>query len=291
MGQKGEQAMSSRSPASRHDQAAVDKYLLPREVRIAAVRQHPAILVPAFATAFGGLAAALAVNGFADHDGLSQIAAWIVAAFFIGRLAITVGRWRVSYAVITDERFLIITGVFSRRVQSMGIDALGQMIFERSFFGRLARYGTFFLARFSARLTGYGAFGRPAGYGTFIIDSGISQLAMDGVPYSEEFYLAVTDLLFSGREEDYDNFTSDNNFMSNNYNYDDFDDPFILDDAPTPERVPISDQGSVLTTVDSESAPACRADETAAEEEPIAGKMAREKEDTPAAPVEDPDEL
>ena len=46
------------------------------------------------------------------------------------------------------------------------------MTFERSFFGRLV------------------------GYGTFIIDSGISQLVMDGMPYSEQLYLVVTGQVF-----------------------------------------------------------------------------------------------
>lgn len=165
-------ATINQSSAQDNLRSSVDKYLLPREIRLAAVRQHPAILIPAFATALGGLAAALAVNGFADQYALSQIVTWVLAGFFMSRLVVTFLRWAVSYVVVTSDRFMIINGVFVRRVQSIAIDDLRQMTFERSFFGRLV------------------------GYGTFIIDSGISQLVMDGMPYSEQLYLVVTGQVF-----------------------------------------------------------------------------------------------
>lgn len=74
-------ATSNQSFAQDNLQSSVDKYLLPREIQLAAVRQHPAILIPAFATALGGLAVALAVNGFSDQYALSQIVTWVVAGY------------------------------------------------------------------------------------------------------------------------------------------------------------------------------------------------------------------
>lgn len=250
------QALSSRSYAQKNLEAPVDRYLLPRENRLAAVRQHPAILIPTIATALGGVAVALAVNGFSDQDALSQIVTWIVAGFFMGRLVVTILRWAVTYVVITSERFMITNGIFARRVQSIAIDDLRQMTFERSFFGRLV------------------------GYGTFIIDSGISQLVMDGMPYSEQLYFVVTGQVFSdssGRAfydgqnadveafegEDYDTFTLDD-----------------LDDAPVTDKSRVFSLIRAPKRIRPQAASASEVDGSTAEE------VASEGEGTSAAQAE-----
>ena len=72
----------SRAATTRNEQAAVDKYLLPREVRVATVRRHPAVLLSASAQAIGGLlvAATLSATLLRGDTVFAGIvwAAWVV---------------------------------------------------------------------------------------------------------------------------------------------------------------------------------------------------------------------
>jgi hypothetical protein len=52
----------ARTATSRHEPANVDKYLLPREERVATVRRHPAVLLVPSAQAVGGLLAAFILS-------------------------------------------------------------------------------------------------------------------------------------------------------------------------------------------------------------------------------------
>ncbi len=145
--------------------AAVSKYLLPREVQVATVRQHPAVLLPSGSQALAGLVVAglLSLTVFrSNHVVLAVV--WIAWAVLLLRLIWKAINWAVDYFVITSQRLM-----------------LTDMSFRRSFGGRLL------------------------GYGELIVESAGQNQALDRVPYipyPEQLYLLVCGILFpAGAEE------------------------------------------------------------------------------------------
>ena len=96
---------------------AINKYLLPREVQVATVRQHPAVLIAPSAQALGGLLVAGILSATYVHGvlGLIMWAAWL----------------------------LLTTGFLTRRVNMMPLTKVTDMSFNRTFAGRLLGYGEF----------------------------------------------------------------------------------------------------------------------------------------------------
>lgn len=161
---------------------AVSKYLLPREVQVATVRQHPAVLLPAGGQTLAGLivAAVLSVT-ILRHNSLLVAIVWIAWAVLLLRLIWKAVNWAVDYFVITTERLLLTTGLLTRKVAMMPLSKVTDMSFRRSFAGRLL------------------------GYGEIIVESAGQNQALDRVeyiPYPEQLYLLVCGMLFpSGAEE------------------------------------------------------------------------------------------
>jgi uncharacterized membrane protein YdbT with pleckstrin-like domain len=162
---------------------AVSKYLLPREVQVATVRQHPAVLLPAGSQAFLGLIVAGALSATVlRHVNAGLAIVWIAWAVLLLRLIWKAVNWAVDYFVITTERLLLTTGLLTRKVAMMPLSKVTDMSFQRSFGGRLF------------------------GYGEIIVESAGQNQALDHVtyiPYPEQLYLLVCGLLFpSGSAED-----------------------------------------------------------------------------------------
>jgi uncharacterized membrane protein YdbT with pleckstrin-like domain len=161
---------------------AVSKYLLPREVQVATVRMHPAILVPVGGQALAGLLAAGVLSATVvrgNHLLLAII--WIAWAVLLLRLVWKAINWAVDYFVITTERLLLTTGLLTRKVAMMPLSKVTDMSFRRSFGGRLL------------------------GYGEIIVESAGQNQAIDRVeyiPYPEQLYLLVCGMLFPSSSED-----------------------------------------------------------------------------------------
>ena len=166
-----------------HGPVAVSKYLLPREVQVATVRQHPAVLLAAASLTLAGLivAAVLSVTVL-RHNSLLVSIVWIAWAVLLLRLIWKAVNWAVDYFVITTERLLLTTGLLTRKVAMMPLSKVTDMSFRRSFPGRLL------------------------GYGELIVESAGQNQALDRVdyiPYPEQLYLLVCGMLFpSGAAED-----------------------------------------------------------------------------------------
>jgi uncharacterized membrane protein YdbT with pleckstrin-like domain len=164
--------------------AAVDKYLLPREVRVATVRKHPAVLIgPSVMAVAGLLIAAVLDTTVLRHNRLFGGLVWIGVAILVARLAWAAFNWAVDYFVITSERMLLTSGVFTRKVAMMPLSKVTDMSFQRSFAGRLL------------------------GYGEFIVESAGQDQALrrvDHIPYPEQLYLVVCGRLFPTSAEDED---------------------------------------------------------------------------------------
>jgi uncharacterized membrane protein YdbT with pleckstrin-like domain len=168
--------------ASASGPAAVSKYLLPREIQVATVRQHPAVLLPSGSQALAGLlvAGVLSLTVF-RHNHLLLAIIWIAWAVLLLRLIWKAINWAVDYFVITTQRLMLTTGLLTRKVAMMPMSKVTDMSFQRSFGGRLL------------------------GYGELIVESAGQNQALDRVPYipyPEQLYLLVCGILFpAGAEE------------------------------------------------------------------------------------------
>jgi Bacterial PH domain len=154
----------------------IDKYLLPSERSVIVVRQHPAKVVPALAEAIGGLLVAFAVGSVSENARSTHLLVWILAAFLVIRAFLEIANWLVQNIVLTDQRLILTSGLFSRKVMAFPLVKLLDMTFSRSTAGSLF------------------------GYGTFSIESGggRAKAAIDYIPYPEQLYLELTNLLYPG---------------------------------------------------------------------------------------------
>ncbi|MGO9141610.1 MAG: PH domain-containing protein, partial [Streptosporangiaceae bacterium] len=94
---------------------AVNKYLLPREVQVATVRRHPAVLIGPSILALGGLllAGVLSATVVRGNEVLTAIV-WIAWGVLLVRLIWQAINWAVDYFVVTTERILLTSGVLTR---------------------------------------------------------------------------------------------------------------------------------------------------------------------------------
>ncbi len=170
----------STSPTGTKAPVSINKYLLPREVQVATVRQHPAVLIPASALALAGLLIAGLLTATVVRGVISALI-WIAWGFLLLRLVWKICNWAVDYFVVTTERLLLATGFLTRRVAMMPLSKVQDMSFRRSFPGRLL------------------------GYGEFIVESASQDQALrniEYIPYPEQLYLLVCGMLFPSSADD-----------------------------------------------------------------------------------------
>jgi uncharacterized membrane protein YdbT with pleckstrin-like domain len=162
--------------------ADVDRYLLPHEQEVITVRKHPAVLLAPIAWAAVGLivAAVLSDTVLRHSSGLTWIV-WAIWGLVFLRFLWAAINWAVDYFVVTSHRFILTSGLFSRKVAMMPLVKVTDMTFQRSFLGRLFGYGTFIL--------------ESAGQ-----DQALSKV--DYIPYPEQLYLEVCSLIFKPSKED-----------------------------------------------------------------------------------------
>ena len=164
---------------------AVNKYLLPREVQVATVRQHPAVLIGPSALTLGGLLIAGVLSATYAHGLINDIM-WIGWGLLFLWLAWKAVNWSVDYFVVTSERLLLATGFLTRKVNMMPLTKVTDMSFQRTFPGRLL------------------------GYGEFIVESAGQDQALRRVrfiPYPEQLYLLICGMLFPSSADDEDDET------------------------------------------------------------------------------------
>jgi uncharacterized membrane protein YdbT with pleckstrin-like domain len=181
--------MRPQSATGTRGPVAINRYLLPREVQVATVRQHPAVLISPSAQALGGLLVAGLATATIVHGVLAGII-WVAWGVLLLRLIWKGLNWSVDYFVVTTERLLLTTGFLTRRVAMMPLTKVTDMSFRRTFPGRLL------------------------GYGEFIVESAGQDQALRNVeyiPYPEQLYLLVCGMLFpsSAEDEDGDSQTND----------------------------------------------------------------------------------
>jgi uncharacterized membrane protein YdbT with pleckstrin-like domain len=156
--------------------ASVNRYLLPHERQVITVHQHPAVLIrPIFEVLVGLAIAGWLTTVFAKNNGIAILIIWILWGLVFLRLAIKVFEWGETYFVVTSQRFILATGLLTRKVNMMPLSKVTDMSFQRSTMGRIL------------------------GYGEFILESAGQDQALnkiDHLPYPEQLYLEVCGLIF-----------------------------------------------------------------------------------------------
>jgi uncharacterized membrane protein YdbT with pleckstrin-like domain len=161
--------------------ASVNRYLLPHERQVITVHQHPAVLIrPIFEVLIGLAIAGWLSNAVAHGNGTAILVIWIIWALVFLRLVWKVFEWGETYFVVTSQRFLLATGLLTKKVNMMPLTKVTDMSFQRSTMGRIL------------------------GYGEFILESAGQDQALtrvDHLPYPEQLYLEVCGLIFKEKEE------------------------------------------------------------------------------------------
>jgi uncharacterized membrane protein YdbT with pleckstrin-like domain len=157
---------------------AVNKYLLPREVLVATVRFHPVVMFPAAAEAFAGLVVVITLSATLVHGQAQSLLLLVPAALLWLRLIMVVLGWSVSYFTLTAERVMTLSGFFRRTMTVTPLHELVGVAVHRSFPGRLI------------------------GFGDLVIPSGGRYIVIASfLPYPEQLYLLLTDMLYPRASE------------------------------------------------------------------------------------------
>jgi uncharacterized membrane protein YdbT with pleckstrin-like domain len=155
---------------------SVYKHLLPHEHQVITVRFHPAVLIRPVAEVLAGLALAGVLSTTVAHgNGVVMLVIWLAWLVLVARLLYKIYAWLEDYFVVTSQRLLLATGVFTRTVNMMPLGKVTDMSFKRSTMGRVL------------------------GYGEFIVESAGQDQALrrvDHLPYPEQLYLEVCGLIF-----------------------------------------------------------------------------------------------
>ncbi len=129
----------------RRPEPKIDRYLLPTEERVFAVRRHWAALTSTVALygtfVLGGLFAMWAFSG----TGLPETVAIFFVIFTLIWMAWLIGDWYVERFVVTNRRVLLVTGLLTRKVAIMPLIKVTDLTFEQSVSGRMLHYGTFII--------------------------------------------------------------------------------------------------------------------------------------------------
>jgi membrane protein YdbS with pleckstrin-like domain len=156
--------------------AAVNKYLLPHEHQVITVRKHPAVLIGPIAILLAGVLIAVVLSTTLlrhSHQAILILVLIVVCLFLY--LGYRTWEWAEDYFVVTSDRMLQASGVFTRKIAMMPLVKVTDMSFQRSTLGRLL------------------------GFGEFILESAGQDQALrniDHVPYPEQLYLEICALIF-----------------------------------------------------------------------------------------------
>jgi membrane protein YdbS with pleckstrin-like domain len=122
--------------------AGIERYLLPTETQVIAVRRHWAqLLEPALTTVAGLLVLFWLDNvmplSFSAIRTLLLVG-WLVLAV---RLVWKLLEWREDWFVVTDRRLLLRSGLITRRIGMMPLMKVTDMSYSRPPVGRILGYG------------------------------------------------------------------------------------------------------------------------------------------------------
>lgn len=154
----------------------LERYLLPSERRIVAVRRHWAQLCEPALSLLAGLVALVWID-HALGSRLSPLRDLLLAGVLLvaARLVWRALQWREDWFVVTDRRLLVRSGLITRRISMMPLIKVTDLSFARPPVGRLL------------------------GYGEIVIESAGQDQALRRIqhlPNPDRLYLEICDLLF-----------------------------------------------------------------------------------------------
>jgi PH (Pleckstrin Homology) domain-containing protein len=120
-------------------------FLLPYERQVIATRRHPIVLLWPAVVFAGGLAAAVALNGWAYEAGHASPA--LIHVLWTGWLAGALWAawkwlgWRQTWFVATSARLMFISGIVSRRVTPLPLQRLSDLRMHQAIGGRKFGWG------------------------------------------------------------------------------------------------------------------------------------------------------
>jgi membrane protein YdbS with pleckstrin-like domain len=164
-----------------------DEYLLDSERRVIRVRRHWACLIWDLFEAVGLLVGVVMVSYLLPPDSwLPQNILWYAGLLVLIRFTYQLLDWYVERIVVTDQRFMITTGIFTTSVQMMPISKVTDLTYQRSIPGRMF------------------------GYGTLVVESAGQIQALNRIEYlpnPEEVFDAISMLVFGGKKPQQDRFS------------------------------------------------------------------------------------
>ena len=156
----------------------VNKYLLPSEKIVTAVRMHPiAVINPAIVILAGALGAGF-VTGIAAQSGSVGVAGviWVLWAVLAAWQGWKIATWWRRYFVVTENRLMLITSLLDTDVGMMPLAKVTDMRLHQT------------------------TFGHTLGYAEFIVESAGQDQALSRinfVPYPSQMYQEILSLIFS----------------------------------------------------------------------------------------------
>ncbi|HMA46441.1 MAG TPA: PH domain-containing protein, partial [Frankiaceae bacterium] len=106
------------------------------------VRLHPAVLMGAALQTLGAIALALVINLLAGRGGLATLGWWFML-IMIARFLWLAFDWNVERVMISDKRILKVSGILTRKVETMPLAKVTDLTYRRDLAGRMLGYGTF----------------------------------------------------------------------------------------------------------------------------------------------------
>ena len=116
------------SPAHSGLPTSVDRYLLPDERSVIAVRMHPAALAGPLVLACGGLVAVRKLSVRSPRPDIVWGGYLLVPMYFLRRLA----AWPVSYLIVTDKRMVLTGGLLIRTAAFMPLEKVTGLTLQRT---------------------------------------------------------------------------------------------------------------------------------------------------------------
>lgn len=164
-----------------------DEYILPTERRVIRVRRHWSIIAWDVFEAAALLAVLMMVSYLLPAgEPIFQNILWYGGILVLLRFAYTLFEWWDERLVVTDKRFILLTGVFTTRVAMMPIGKVTDLTYERPVMGRLL------------------------GYGTVVVESAGQIQAFNRIthlPRPEEIYDAISELVFGDKQKQAERFS------------------------------------------------------------------------------------
>jgi membrane protein YdbS with pleckstrin-like domain len=157
-----------------------DDYLLPSERRVIRVRRHWSVVIWDAFQAIALLAVVILLSRVLPAGAVVlQSILWYVGLVIVLRFAFAIYEWWDEQLVVTDKRFVLLTGVFTTRVAMMPVGKVTDLTYERSAGGRLF------------------------GYGTVVVESAGQIQAFNRIerlPQPERIYDAISELVFGDKQ-------------------------------------------------------------------------------------------